>query len=222
MAFQDDIREKRLIELFRLDQPPERGRSDVDAYLEIDGQRLPFELKSTSRGGVTTVRDFGPEHIKKWQHEHWLIGVYNSEGDELRYCLYGSPAKIRPWILEKEKYIEADFALAKYAPGLLQEEHLRLILGDKKAYGLADARRLHKKQFTTAEYRAKADLNGGRYSPPRMLEIRQDRLRYVIERGSTLNNPHIPKSYFQTWERITTNYPETLRRMVRQAISESV
>ena len=76
MAFQDDSRENTLIELFELAQPQGRGRADVDAYLELDGLSLPFELKSTSRGGVTTVRDFGPKHIEKWADEHWLIGCW--------------------------------------------------------------------------------------------------------------------------------------------------
>jgi hypothetical protein len=51
MAFQDDTRENQLIELFDLDQPRGRGRTDVDAYLTLDGRQLPFELKSTDLTG---------------------------------------------------------------------------------------------------------------------------------------------------------------------------
>ena len=45
------------------------------------------------------------------------------------------------------------------------------------------------------------DLKNG-YSSERILKIIQDRCRYVIERGSTLNNPHIPGSYFESFDKI--------------------
>lgn len=57
------------------------------------------------------------------------------------------------------------------------------------------------------------------YSPERMLSILQDRCRYLLERGSTLNNPHIPASYFKGWERITTNHAQCLRELLTQSLS---
>lgn len=215
MAFQDDTRENLLIDLFELDQPPGRARSDVDAYLSIDGKMLPFELKSTSRGSVTTVRDFGLKHIEKWQDEHWLIGVFDKKGKNLTYALYGSPARMKPWIDEKAEYIRPDFELADHAPDLLDFAVLDNILGHKESYTIDDARRLHKKQLKIAEYRAATDLPDNKYSRERMLKILKSRLNYIIKRGSTLNNPHIPESYFRGWERITENQSATLRRMVR-------
>ena len=49
-----------------------------------------------------------------------------------------------------------------------------------------------------------------------MLEILKDRARYVIERGSTLNNPHIPASYFAGWEEIKRDHAIRLRALVRE------
>jgi len=57
------------------------------------------------------------------------------------------------------------------------------------------------------------DVDGG-YSPTRMLEILSDRAKYLIERGSTLNNPHIPARYFNGWEEITQNHAQRLRQLV--------
>ena len=57
------------------------------------------------------------------------------------------------------------------------------------------------------------------YSPKRMLEILKDRGKYLIERGSTLNNPHIPTSYFKGWEQITSNHKQRLRALVVQSLS---
>ncbi len=89
-TFQDDDRENRMIELFNLYKDGDEGRSGVDAFLDCNGQRVPFELKTTS-----------------------------------------------------------------------------------------------------------------------------DRAEYLIKRGSTLNNPHIPLSYFAGWFEITENHAEHLRRMVK-------
>jgi len=75
-SFQDDYRESEMIELFKLVKDTSEGRYGVDAFLELEGNNIPFELKTTSKGSVTTVRDFGPAHIEKWQGKHWLFGFY--------------------------------------------------------------------------------------------------------------------------------------------------
>lgn len=64
------------------------------------------------------------------------------------------------------------------------------------------------------------DLTSG-YSPERMLSILQDRCQYLIEKGSTLNNPHIPASYFNGWEKITKNYAQRLRELVAEALQDN-
>lgn len=197
---EDDAREKELIGLFGLKKAPDAGRSDTDALLEYKGKDIQFELKSSTRGSITTVRDFGPDHIKKWQTKHWLIGVYDKNA-KLQFCLYGSPADMQPWIEQKARYIEDDFKLAQYVPTLITKEVMYRILGEKTVYSLEDAKKLQKKQYTADEYRKRKDVPEG-YSPERMLSILRDRCRYVIERGSTLNNPHIPTSYFDAWPKI--------------------
>lgn len=89
------------------------------------------------------------------------------------------------------------------------------MLSQKKLYSLEDARLLQKKQYSMQQYRDKMDMEMG-YSPERMLSILQDRCQYPLKRGSTLNNPHIPASYFHGWERITTNHAQRLRELVTQ------
>jgi len=214
--FQDDEREEYAIKLFKLIKDKSQGRSGVDAYLELNGKKLPFELKSTSRGSVTTVRDFGPDHIKKWEDKHWLIGVY--EKGNAKYFLYGPPKRMQPWIKEKERYILPDFQLAQIMRHKLILEDLFKILGEKRIYTYNDASRLHKKQYSKEKYLELMDLKNG-YSPERMLEILKDRAKYLIERGSTLNNPHIPASYFKEWPHITSNHAQTLKNMVKKALT---
>ncbi len=211
---QDDARENRLIDVFNLVQAPGRVRHGVDALLQLDGHEYEFELKSvtTKRGGISTVRDLGPDHIAKWRNKHWIIAYFESA--RLLYCRYGSPDAMRPWIADKWDYIKADFEQAKHVPSHITLDTMHRIIGRKPVYTQSDAKKLHKNQMTAAQYRAAMDVAEG-YSPGRMLEIFRDRTRYIIERGSTLNNPHIPDAFLTSWPKIDQDHAATLRRLVR-------
>ncbi|MEM7533139.1 MAG: hypothetical protein AAF639_13245 [Chloroflexota bacterium] len=208
--FQDDTRESEMIRLFELTKDKEEGRSGVDAFLEIGDTRISFELKTTSKGSVTTVRDFGPDHIQKWQNLHWLFGFFN---DNAVVYKYGSPAMMYPWIAEKKQYISTNFWLATLLPEKLTLSDLYHICGEKLVYTYDDARAIQKNQYNKSHYISLQDVEDG-YSPTRMLEILSDRAKYLIERGSTLNNPHIPARYFEGWEEITQNHAKRLRELV--------
>jgi len=205
-----------MIELFDLVQDVYEGRTGVDAFLELDGKKLPFELKTTSKTSVTTVRDFSPEHIQKWQGKHWLFGFY--QGTYVSYK-YGSPNMMAAWIEEKASYIRPDFELAERVSKKLTRSDLYQICGKKDIYSYFDARRIQKMQYKKDKYLALQDVKGG-YSKRRMLDILSDRAKYLIERGSTLNNPHIPASYFSDWEVITDNHAARLRDLVKQYLND--
>lgn len=218
MSVQDDAREEEQRKLFGLSKPEDEGRSGIDAILVLEnGLAIPFELKTTTKGSVTTVRDFGFAHIQKWKDKHWLISKYSEDGTNMEYSLYGSPYAMSTWIKEKESYIAPDFKLAKLVPDELKINHLFEIVGEKESYTLEDAKRLNKKQFSIGKYKELMDLDG-QFSPERMLEILKYRCKYLIERGSTLNNPHIPASYFKGWEQITDNHQARIRELVTHAI----
>lgn len=225
---QDDVRENEIRTLFNLTRPEKYGRGDIDAVLELEGASIPedlrgrtvlFELKSSTGGvpNISTVRDFGPHYVEKWRPLHWIFGVY--QDGKLLYCLYGSPEKMQNWYDEKEAYVRPDFSLAKCVPVLINDDILTRILGDAETFGYEDAKALLKKQLTSQEYQDAADLEGGRYSRTAMLEMLRDRCQYVIERGSTVNNPHIPPSYFGGWERIERNHAARLRELVVESLS---
>lgn len=211
-SFQDDDREDAMITLFNLYKDETEGRSGVDAFLKINGETIPFELKTTSQGSVTTVRDFGPDHIRKWKNKHWLIGFF-VKGRE--YYKYGSPSMMAEWIKSKEKYIAPAFKLAELVPAKINLEEMYRIIGEKEVYTYDDAKAIQKLQYKKEKYLQLQDLKQG-YSPRRMLEIIKARAQYLIERGSTLNNPHIPFAYFDGWKEITKNHAEQLRIMVQE------
>jgi len=211
LSFQDDEREEYTRKLFGLEKDEKEGRGGVDAILK-EKKIFEFELKTTSTGSVTTVRDFGPDHIQKWAGKHWLIGVYSN--GKPKYFLYGSPEKMKPWINEKANYVKPDFDLSKIISKKLSLEDMYLILGRKEKYTLEDAKKLHKKQYKIKEYKKMMDVDNG-YSPKRMLKILKDRSEYLMKRGSTLNNPHIPASYFEGWPKIKKDHAKTLRKMMK-------
>jgi len=208
--FQDDDRENAMIALFELYKDKSEGRSGVDAFMKIGGKIIPFELKTTSQGSVTTVRDFSPDHIRKWKNKHWLIDFFIKERE---YYKYGSPSLMAKWIQRKEKYIAPDFKLAKLVPSKINLKDMYEIIGKKDVYTFDDAKAVQKMQYKKERYLQLQDLEQG-YNPKRMLEIVINRAQYLIERGSTLNNPHIPFSYFEGWTEITKNHAEQLRAMV--------
>jgi hypothetical protein len=209
MSVQDDSREIEVRNLFGLTEPAARSRADTDAELLVDGIKVDFELKSTTRGSVTTVRDFSMDHVIKWRHKHWIIGVYDRKGTTLKHCLYGSPAMMSQWIEEKATYIKADVELAQSVPELVNKDTLYQLLGRKETYTYEDASTLHKRQYSKQHYIDKMDVANG-YTEDRMLSIMRDRVRYLILRGSTLNNPHIPESYFKGWPKITKNHQQAV------------
>lgn len=221
---QDDSREQQMVALFNLTVPADRGRSDVDAYLKLPELEalLPFELKSTTSNSVSTVRDFGPEHIAKWRDLHWIFAFYESGGATLRHCYYASPADMGIWIADKQAYIRPDMVLASESGRLLSDATVTQVLGTAEVFSTVDARLIMKNQWSAASYRTNADIEGSQYSRGRMVELLRERLAYVIRRGATLNNPHIPEGYLlgRGLQQITEDHAATLRKLVRDYLAE--
>lgn len=269
MAAQDDAREKQMRDLFNLRVDPDRGRSDTDAYLDRPNvDPVPFELKSTTKTSISTVRDFSPDHVRKWQDKHWLFGFFDQH-EELQYCCYASPAMMKPWIDTLQGYVRPDLELAARLGSRVTEDDLIAILGDKDVYSPSDALSVYKKQWSKQQYFDAMDVLEGYtheclvsilpkgvtegslvrelgdkdiyslaeikvllkkkwrnamirdvapgYTKQRMLAILQERAKYLLARGATLNNPHISKKFFEGFEKITANHAMRVREMVAEA-----
>lgn len=205
MPVQDDVRERELVRMFNLVWDRAHQRSGVDAYLDVvvDGRphRFEVEVKSTTRDSVGSARDVGIEHISKWRRKFFVVGFYTREAQpELRRCLCLSPADIEPWIRSIEDRIAADFKLAAKASLRLTMDDLFEVLGEKPYYTVGDAKALHKRQLNAAQYKAARDTKLGRkmvISQAKMLEILRLRVKYIAERGATLNNPKLEKTFLE-------------------------
>jgi hypothetical protein len=207
-----------MIDLFNLTVPEDRGRSDIDAYLNLTGQKepIPFELKSTGSTSISTVRDFGPEHIAKWVDLHWIFAFYKGDANKPSYCYYASPADMADWITDKQNYVLPDYVLAQRTPARITDDDLTAAVGDAAEFSIKDARGIMKLQWNAKQYAEAADLAEGRYSRARMLDILRARCNYVIRRGATLNNPHISEKYFldHELEQIKEDWSARLRELV--------
>lgn len=197
MAVQDDRREREMCQLIGLRAG--EGRSDVDAFFDFDipGQSysVPIELKSTTNYSVSTARDVGPGHIAKWRSRVWIFGFYEASGTQLQKILTLGPDEMEDWIGKIENYIAPDFAIGERVAEKLDLDDLFIICGEKPKYNLGDAIALHKRQWSRDRYLSEMDVADG-YTPIKMLEILKLRATYLNQRGSTLNNPHIPSSFF--------------------------
>ncbi|MBZ0206670.1 MAG: hypothetical protein K8H89_10115 [Flavobacteriales bacterium] len=204
MAVQDDSREQELCNLFNLVWDPDHARGGEDAWFEmtVNGKkvRVAVEVKSTTNVSISTARDVGMKHIRKWRGKIWVIGYYSAEASRgkprLVSTLCLTPDEMEPWIAQVEGYIGTDFQIGELAAKKMTRADLSVICGEKKVYSLEDAKRLYKKQWKLEEYRNAMDHADG-YSPERMLEILRQRAQYLMDRGATLNNPHIPKSFLK-------------------------
>lgn len=231
MTVQDDARERELVRMFNLVWDRAHQRSGVDAHLDVtvagQGCRFEVEVKSTTGTSVSTARDVGMEHIAKWRNKFFVIGFYSRDAHpELRRCLCLSPSDVEPWIASLEQRIAVDFRLATLAASKLTLDDLFLLLGEQPHYTVATAQALHKRQWSKAQYNAACDAYDGRkrvISQLRMLEILQLRSKYIAERGATLNNPHIDKTFlhpfFGTGREVSNNdWAASIRRVATEFV----
>ena len=106
---QDRDREDALRKLFEL-EPANQNRIGPDAVDEVGHY---FELKSTTRDRVSTARDVGPEHLKKWRERNWIFGRDYYQGSTFKFeqTYFLSPVQLEPWFGMIEAKITQDDAL---------------------------------------------------------------------------------------------------------------
>lgn len=193
--------------MFNLVWDPAHQRAGLDAelFVDIGADRFRFEVevKSTTGDTVSTARDVGMEHIKRWRRMMFVIGFYSREArrPELQRCLCLTPIDMEPWIASIESKVLIDFKLADRAAHQLELVDLFEVCGEQPTYSIQDAKRLHKSQWTSVQYEGALDTQDDsgrpRISQSKMLEILRLRSKYIAERGATLNNPHVTKTHLK-------------------------
>jgi hypothetical protein len=127
----------------------------------------------------------------------------------------------RQWT--KQQYLDAMDVQAGYTrerlfavlPDAVTPDQVLARLGDKPVYGVDEVKAVLGRRWRRA-LSEQADISAG-YTKARMLQILRERATYVLARGTTLNNPHISKSFFDGFEKITANHAMRVREMVAEA-----
>jgi hypothetical protein len=232
---QDDERERELVRLFNLAWDPAHQRAGVDALLRVTlagvEHTLEVEVKSTTGDTVSTARDVGMDHIRKWRRKLFVIGFYSKHArrPELLRCLCLTPADMAGWIDGVESKIAVDHLIAERAAAGLEAGDLVAVCGAKPFYSVEDARLVLRQQWSADRYQQAADTTdptgAPAYSPELMLGVLRARARYIAERGATLNNPHITKAHLAafagTSREITDDWAAGIRAVAGVWLSEA-
>ena len=129
---QDDQREADLAELCELTRPG--GRIDVDAFDCVVPIPNPFELKTTSKGGVSTARDLGYKHLEKWSKRYWIIAdfIKHAQGYTFTTIWFLAPEHMAEWFqtirerLDRDRDVTERAVVAMIAGGLSNEDIERI------------------------------------------------------------------------------------------------
>ena len=92
-----------------------QGRMGADA---IDEHGNQFELKSATRGGVTTGRDLGMHTLGRYRTRYWIIcrgSNLQRAGFVIGECRFLSPAMLEGWFQQIEARLRPDLELLERA-----------------------------------------------------------------------------------------------------------
>ena len=115
---QNNVRERRLVEILGL--TPLQGRAGADA---VDAQGNQFELKTSTRGEITTARDIGPNTLAQYRVRYWVVarGRNLRTGFVIDEVYFLAPQLLEDWFRDIERrYFERDQALIRDALGILR------------------------------------------------------------------------------------------------------
>lgn len=202
-APQDDSREQDMLRVFGLRQESGSSRGDNDAFLDLDGKPAQcLELKSSTTSDFVTARDFGLQHILEWRTKHILGSFYDKGGNSIKWSLLIPNCILNEWLEEQVSYIRCDISIIESLREELSQEMARQvrldIFGAKDYYTLEELKRLLKKQISNEQYLQFLDIiiDGKRFcSPEQMDSAISMRTRYLLNRGTSRNNPHISVSW---------------------------
>jgi hypothetical protein len=102
---QDDSREEYLANLFSL----ERNTSRIGWDARDQSGNL-YEIKTTTRSHVSTARDLGFNHLKKWATRFWIIarGVQHPSEFVYETIYFLDPNQMAPWIQSIHERLNRD------------------------------------------------------------------------------------------------------------------
>ena len=216
------------------------GRYGEDGFLDLmvadQSHHLLFELKSAPENDdFGTGRDTGLAQLLRWSQMHFVFAWIPPREMMIKRMWYAAPDMLRGWNEREQAYIKLDLALVEHIPPLATAALLHKLLGDKTEYTFDDLSVLVKDQWNkdtkrgraTSLYEERADVHRdrqrrlNRYSQDVAMQALEDRVRYLLDRGSTVNNRKISKKYVleNCVELDVANAAASLRAAVQAALA---
>jgi hypothetical protein len=204
-APQDDSREQDMLRVFGLRQISESSRGDNDAFLDLDGMETQaFELKSSTTSNLVTARDFSLEHIKEWRTKHVLGSFYDKGGNAILWSLLIPNLFLNEWLDEQVEYIRCDVeiieVLSSEVTSEMAQKVIRSIFGERESFTEEDLKKVLKRQITSGEYSQylSSGPNAEKLcSLDSMEKAIRSRTQYLLNRGTSRNNPHISDGWIK-------------------------
>jgi len=204
-APQDDSREQDMLRIFGLRQISESSRGDNDAFLDLDGMETQaFELKSSTTSNLVTARDFSLEHIKEWRTKHILGSFYDKGGNAIQWSLLIPNLYLNDWLDEQVEYIRCDIeiieVLSNEVTSEMAQRVIKNIFGEKEVFTEEDLKEVLKRQIKSQEY---AQYLCNRQNAERLCSLDsmekaiRSRTQYLLNRGTSRNNPHISDGWIR-------------------------
>lgn len=204
-APQDDSREQDMLRVFGLRQETGSSRGDNDAFLDLGGKQAQcLELKSSTTTNLVTARDFSMQHILDWRSKHVLGSFYDKGGNTIRWSLLIPNVILKEWLDEQAAYIHCDISILESLVEEVSQEMVRQIrisvFGEKEHYTLQELKRLLKQQINKEAYLEFLDveMDGERLCSPGQMDFAIiQRTKYLLNRGTSRNNPHISDGWIR-------------------------
>lgn len=207
---QDDARERAMLASLNISATDGRYGADGKLTLPLGGgvAEVRFECKSSAPDtDFGTGRDTGIPQLDRWAQIHWVFGWFVARDNLPLRMWYGSPEMMRAWIEAEREYLIADLLLVDLVPSAITDEIIDAVFGASvDTYTYQDLRRVMKAQWDANAGRAQENLycknatSGGRpsnfaYDRSVVRMAAEARVRYLLQRGSTVNNRKISKNY---------------------------
>lgn len=209
---QDDARERAMVGALNLRTRPDRQRQGEDGYMDVKikghSRRLLFECKSAPETeAFSTGRDTGLRKLNEWSSYHFIFGWFIARDNIPIRMWYGSPRMMHDWIEEEKEYLRSDLILSDVVPAKVDDAVVTALFGEGAQFTYDQMYKVMKAQWEGRGhpnyYKEYADIRKSRrtaenlYSREVALKATQERVDYLLRRGSTVNNRHIPRRYVQ-------------------------
>jgi hypothetical protein len=121
---------------------------------------------------------------------------------------------MKEWLDYWENDIKRGLKISDMLVERIDMKMLDSIFGKKMYYSITEAKKVFKKLKTKSEYE-ELDYKGNGIKRRDMLDLFKQHNKNYLYRGSAVNNPKIPESYYKNWHTIEKNHHIEIRKFLK-------